>query len=245
MATNDGEEMSFTRRRIRKQIEEADRERKSKAHKRRMEYAASGALAVKKKNFADAVKFFQGYLKILEEMKGAPPGGLVPSLFDREKEVGELILVSGIYWDMTKIFDRSRTKEQYAEFTRYLEKFQLFSRGMPFEAVCREMLRKYLRNDKPIHSKEFREAYRHMAGTKCFVATSLVDVIGPETLPKLRRFRDRRLRHSAGGRRFIRAYYAFGPSLARGADRLPQVVRFLLGKSLDAAALGLGGAGLK
>ena len=217
-------------------MEQADKEKKAKLQKRRMELAALGARAMKTRNFAEAVPCFLGYLKILEQSKGAPPGKLVPAHFDRKAELSELVLIAGIYWDLVKVYDRSKSASSYRELNAFLDKFLLFSKGMPYEPVCRELIRKYLRNDKPIHAKEFREAYRKMTGNKCFVATSLVDQIDERTLPRLRKFRDRRLQRRWAGRVFVRFYYAIGPAFADAVDRFPNFIRARLGRGLDLLA---------
>ena len=117
------------------------------------------------------------------------------------------------------------------------EKYILFSRGMPFQHVCQETMRKYISNEKPVHKPEFKNAYKMLGGKgDCFVATSMIDVCRDETLPRLRRFRDARLARSRGGRLFIQWYYRHGPGLAAIADRAPQALRSGLGKVLDQLA---------
>src|SRR5262249_3769559 len=145
--------------RTRQQLDEAmqrlEREKLLQSARRRLEIAMAGVKANEQHKYVEAVKSYHGYLKILEEVKGVPEGGLVPSHFNFENEMGELLLLVGVYWDLAKIYDHTRTRDKYGDFRAYLDKFLLFSRGMPHERMCREMVRKYLRREKPSHSKEF------------------------------------------------------------------------------------------
>ncbi|MFT3706559.1 MAG: hypothetical protein QM817_02720 [Archangium sp.] len=58
----------------------------------------------------------------------------------------------------------------------------------------------------------------------CFVATVAFGDTAPET-QSLRAFRDRVLMRSIGGRAFVDAYYAFGPSLAKQVGRFERLKR--------------------
>jgi hypothetical protein len=217
-------------------MQKVERDQLLQSARRRLEIAMTGVKANEQHKYIEAVKHYHAYLKVLEEVKGIPEGGLVPSHFNIQQEMGELVLLSGVYWDLAKIYDRTKSDGKYLEFKGYLDKFLLFARGMPHERVCKEMLRKYLRRDKPEHSREFREAYRALSRDKCFVATALVDVIDDETLPRLRGFRDQTLVRSIPGRAFIAAYYATGPWAARLTARAPLKLRRLLGRVLDRLA---------
>lgn len=202
--------------------------------RRRIELAQAGVRAFESRKIPEAVKSFHSYLRILEDWKSVPEGKLTPSHFDIKTDVPELLLISGVYWDLTKLYDRTRSLEKEREFKHYLEKYILFARGMPFQHVCLETMRKYINNDKPLHKAEFKNAYKMLGGTSsCFVATSLMDVCEPDTMPRLRRFRDECLRGSSGGRAFIRWYYHAGPVLAAAADRAPKPLRRGMGLGLD------------
>lgn len=209
--------------------------------RRRIELAQSGVRAFSNHKITEAVKNFHSYLRILEDWKGVPEGKLTPAHFDVDKDVPELLLISGVYWDLAKLYDRTQSADKQREFLHYLEKYVLFSNGMKFQHVCLETMRKYIANDKPVHKAEFKNAYKNLGGNSaCFVATSLMDVCDVDTLPRLRRFRDERLSASRGGRAFVRWYYRNGPGLAAAADRSPEALRRVMGKALDWLALGLG-----
>ncbi len=223
---------------VRKTIDEAmavaDAERKRKLLNQRLSLARGGIQAFHKHDMGTAIKSFLTYLKILEELKGVEEGALTPQNFDLKKDLSELLMISGIYWDLCKIYDLVKVENK--EFRHFLSKYIQFSKGMPYQAVCSESLRKYISNDKPKHRREFKEAYKMIATTKCFVATSLVDTVNLETIPVLRDFRDQVLEKSVLGRGFVRGYYRIGPIVAFGIDRLPDSVREILGKILNRIA---------
>lgn len=224
------------RSRIQESIEKAEEERKQELFRRRVELARSGVRAYQSRKITEAVTAFHTYLKILEDWKGVPEGGLGPTHFDRKKDLPELLLITGIYWDLAKLYDRTTSPAKNREFKHYLEKFVLFSRGMPYQSVSAETLRKYVGHERPVHREEFRNAHKALGGSDCFVVTALSDVTDRDTLPLLREFRDGVLLKSSIGREFVSWYYRNGPRLARATDRLPEPMRRRLGRALDRLA---------
>lgn len=219
--------------RIQDSIDAAHEERRRELLRRRIELARTGIRNYQARRIADAATAFHTYLKILEDWKRVPEGGLHPGLFERPKDLAELLLISGVYWDLAKMYDRTRTKNKQKEFKHYLEKFILFSRGMPFQPLCAETMRKYISNEKPVHRDDFKNAYKLIGTKPCFVATSLADVSDSETVPRLRAFRDEVLSRSGAGRSFVAWYYRNGEAIAARVDRLPDPVRRAMGVSLD------------
>src|SRR5262245_10903887 len=139
------------RRRIQKQIEDAERDQQRRLFRQRIDIANAGVRAYQNKRFQEAVLNFTQYLRVLENYKNVPEGGLNPSCFDLKGDAAELLLISGIYWDLAKLYDRTTTPGRFKEFMVFLEKYVLFSKGMPFEALCAETMRKYIYVEKPVH----------------------------------------------------------------------------------------------
>lgn len=231
---------SATRAKIQNAMEHAEQEHLQKFTRHRIEIVKSAVKAYELNKHADAVQFYKFYLRIVEDWKGVGTGGLHPSLFSLQDDLPELLLISGVYWDLAKLFDRTETAERHREFMHYLEKYILFSKGMPYQVLTAETLRKYLGSSKPIHKSQFKHAYKMIKGGGCFVATSLSDLIAPDTLPRLRAYRDGRLSQSAIGRWFIEFYYEVGPALADFTDHLPHAVRKRISRVLDSIAQRLG-----
>lgn len=231
---------SKIRENIQAQMDQREEEHRRELFRKRIDLAKGGLAAYEQRKISDAVQNFRTYIKILEEYKKVPDGGLQPSLFSMKEDLPELLLISGVYWDLAKIYDRTQSEAKLNEFRHYLNKFVIFSRGMPYQPLCAETLRKYIAHEKPVHKTDFRAAHKRLATGKCFVATALVDVCEPETLPRLRGFRDRVLMRSIGGRAFVRWYYRNGPLLAEWTDRRAPAVRRGFGYLLDVLARVLG-----
>jgi len=230
------EHLSRARKEIQKHIDQQELAKKHELQRRRIEIAAKGVKAYDKKNAAEAALAFKSYLSILEDLKGAPEGGLSPSHFDKKKDVAEMVLICGVLWDLVKLYDRTQSADKYKEFQSYLSKYIAFSRGMPYQRMCAETMRKYIRDKRAVHMKEVKDAYKLIANGKCFVATELEDVTDYETLPRLRIFRDDFLKNQKLGRSFVAWYYKNGPKLARVCQRRSQFERAILGRFLDAFA---------
>lgn len=218
---------------IREQIAAAEEEKKREMFRRRVELARTGLYSYEQHKIGEAVQAFHTYLRILEEWKKCGEGKLHPSMFNLQEDRAELLLISGVYWDMSKLYDHTKTNEKYVEFIHYLDRFIVFSKGMPYQTVSAETLRKYIANDKGIHKKELKQAYARIAVTRCFIATSLVDVTDGETIGRLQVFRDQTLSRFLFGRISIRLYYWVSPGLARVLDYFPESTRIWMGRKLD------------
>ncbi len=203
-----------------------------KLFQHRMELARDGALAYREGKLKEAVQNYYSYIDILERTKGVGRDKLEPTHFDLKQDVAELLLLSGVFWDLAKIHDRS-TKSDMTRLRFYLDRFVLFSKNMPFHHVSAELVRKYLVNGTPKHRKEFKDSHIRLGGGKCFIATALEDESEPGTLDRLRLFRDLRLQKSPWGRWFVRIYYRASPPVARIVLRLPRGIRMFLGVSLS------------
>jgi hypothetical protein len=225
--------ISRARKEIQKKIEAQELAKKHELQRRRIEIAGRGVKAYDKKNPVDAALAFKSYLSILEDLKGAPEGGLAPSYFDRKKDMAEMVLVAGVLWDLVKLYDRTSSPDKYAEFQGYMSKYIAFSRGMPFQTMCAESLRKYIRDNRAIHKTEFKDAYKMLKNSSCFVVTELEDVTRFETLPRLRRFRDEVLKRHSLGRSFVAWYYRRGPKWAARIASWPRWMRVCAAQFFD------------
>ncbi len=210
-----------TRKKVKAQMEKAERERKAKLFNKRMEYARNGATAFKQGNLKEALHNYFGYIEILEKAKDVGRDDLQPKHFDPKQEVAELLLLTGVFWDLSKIHDLGG-KKAFDRFRFYLDRFVMFSRGTPFQHVSAELIRKFLVNGSPKNRRDFKNAHLQLGGGKCFLATAVEEHLPERTLPRLRTFRDQRLMESRPGRCFVRVYYFIGPWMARILIRLPE-----------------------
>lgn len=223
------------RQQLDRQAARVKEDHKRELFRKRLEMARAGVTAYTAGRMGEALKYFMWYLKILEEFKGVKAGTISPSHFDRKTELPEMIMLSGMFWDLAKIYDRKRVnkKDDKREYKTYLEKYVLFSRGMPHQTLSAEALRKYVILDKAIHKSEFNTAYKALSNEKCFVATSLAEHTLEETPLLLKDFRDQILRKFSLGRMFILWYYSHGPAIARSLDQKPEWMRKTVARALD------------
>ncbi len=212
------------RKKVKDELEKSNKDRKLKMFQRRMELARQGTVYYKQGKMKDAVNCFYKYLDVLEQWKEAKQGTLEPKHFDHKKDVAELLLLTGIFWDLAKLYDRAGKKEE-VRLKSFLDRYVLFSKGMPYQHVCAELCRKYLVNGNPVHRGMFKDVHVALGGGKCFIATAVEDYCEPETLPILRKFRDEVLLQNLYGKAFVAFYYCVGPWLARGLLRLPEAVQ--------------------
>jgi hypothetical protein len=227
---------TILRSRIEKQLRRQQEEQRKELLKKRVEIAKEGIRLSQTGHTIESVRKYQQYILILEMWKKCGRDGLTLDIFDKTKELYEIVLLSGIYWDMAKLYDRAKKADQKEELISYLQKYVQFSKTMPFQALSGETLRKYLGSGRCKHRAEFKHAYTALTGEKCFVATSLLDVADPMTIVRLRNFRDGSLRQSYLGRRTIFAYYRLSPRLVRILDRSPKIFRRALARALDGLA---------
>ncbi|MCM0604542.1 MAG: hypothetical protein KA715_00460 [Xanthomonadaceae bacterium] len=222
--------------RLQEQIGGAWERYRTELHEKRLEYAKKGFKLFRDHHVLEAVQNYQTYIKIIEEWKQVPEGGLRPDHFHLEKDKSELLLLTGIYWDLVKVYDRSKGPQATKDFKRYLEQYIIFSRGTKHGGIALDTIRKYMMANKPIHKAEFKNAFKRLGGTDCFVVTSLLDHVDFETLDAMRGFRDESLSQSSLGRLFIKVYYSVGPGVAWSLDQMPNFFRAGVARFLDLIA---------
>jgi len=218
---------------IQAKINHAEAERRRDLFKRRVSVARTGVMNYRDKKIAEAVKNFLTYIHILEDWKVCAKGGLTPAHFDSKQDQAEMLLISGVYWDLAKVYDKMENEMCYKQFLHYLDKYILFAKGMPYENLCAETMRKFLSYGGAVHKKELKEAHKRIAKSKCFVATELIDVIEYDSYDFLCRYRDEILKRSATGRFLVGFYYKLSPRVANSISRYPQSLRKSLGLLLD------------
>jgi stalled ribosome alternative rescue factor ArfA len=225
-----------TLRSIKEKVDERAAALKKELFRQRLELARKGVRAFQEGRLAESMKSFYMYIRILEDAKGVPEYGLTPSLFEIPKDLPELLIISGVYWDMAKILDRMGSEAKQREFHLALEKYIVFTKGLPHQHIAAETLARHIRHGRPKHRGAFLNAYRAIGKSRCFIATSLLDRIDLRTLPTLRRYRDEELLRHKRGRAFVRVYYLLAPAVAWVLERAPEVLRGIVASWVDALA---------
>lgn len=134
------------------------------ALKRAQEYAAKG-------DIPKAVDRYKFYLKALATFYDVEEEKLRPSLFDAERDLPELLLISHAYWDLAKAYDRAPSLHK--EFLRCLDQFALFTQGFKFQHVNARMLKKFLRKKMAHNPQAFKQTLEKIQvdSKGCFVAS--------------------------------------------------------------------------
>lgn len=228
---------SKMREEIERQNRQREEEHEAELRKARLSVAKAGALALSTEAAPSAIKSFLTYIRLLEMAKKASPGGLHPSQFDIKKDLSELVVLTGIYWDLARTFDRLRGKTSHEELKRYLHQYVVFAKEMPFKNLCAETLRKYLITEKPVHRGEFRAAYKQLGGNTCFVSSSLLDLVDLETPLRLIAFRESCLMPNGIGFQVVRLYERTSPRMAMLLDRSPNWLRKTAAAAVNLAGL--------
>jgi hypothetical protein len=168
-----------------------------------------------------AVQCYQQYLRALAAFHRVTEDQLKPALFNQEKEIAELLLVSQVYWDLAKAFDRNPKLHSHSE--KYLEQFIKFSLGYKFQYINAEMLRKFIKKGHAYNPKAFERAYEQIRVTskKCYVASYCFSESHYIT-SDLRDWKKSLLR-SKFGCEFIDQYYRFSPLFVNFCLRHPLI----------------------
>lgn len=180
-------------------------------YKTRLTHLKRAQLLVKDDKMVQAVDSYNKYLGILALFFDTTEDQLKPTLFDPEKEITELLLISHAYWDLAKAYDRSPNLQR--DCFRCLEQFVKFSIGFKYQHVNAQIIRKY-NNKKNAHNPKFFEAaYQkiQISSKKCYIATSC---FGEQDI-RTQTFRHFKLAIAPYeyGRNFIDLYYQFSPRL--------------------------------
>ncbi|MFA6237173.1 MAG: hypothetical protein WC635_07595 [Bacteriovorax sp.] len=201
--------------------DEKKREQVVELYRTRLTHLKRAQLLVRDDRMAQAVESYTKYLGVLALYFDITEDRLTPTLFDPEKDVTELLLISHAYWDLAKAFDRSPNLQR--DCLRCLDQFVKFSIGFKYQHVNAQIIRKF-NNKKQAHNpKAFEAAYHkiQISSKRCYVATSCFghDDIRTETL---RHFKLAIAPYELG-KDFIDLYYKVSPELIAYLEVRPHV----------------------
>ena len=156
-------------------------------------------------DMARAIEHHLQYLNTLAIYFDMEEQNLSPNLFDKEKDGWELLLVSQIYWDLAKYYDRG--ENFYKDFIHSLDQFVIFTVGFKHQNLNAKTLRAFMRQRVARHPKDFQEAYKkiHQETKACLIASDLYGEQGFKT-QKLRAFK-KNLLNSRWGFYCCEVYY--------------------------------------
>lgn len=161
-----------------------------------------------------AVQHYSQYLNILAQYFDIPESELSPVFFNREKDLAEMLLISHVYWDLAKAYDRSPNLT--LESIRCLKQFVTFTLGFKYQYANSQMVKKFVRQKMAHNPKAFKDAYEkiRIEAKGCYIATLCYGSLDARTIA-LRRHRDSVLSKSIFGRLFTLIYQALSPRLVK------------------------------
>lgn len=199
--------------------EDKKREQVVELYRTRLTHLKRAQVFVKEDRMAQAVDSYNKYLGILALYFDTTEDRLTPTLFDPEKDMTELLLISHAYWDLAKAYDRSPNLQR--DCLRCLEQFMKFSIGFKYQHVNAQIIRKF-NNKKQAHNpKAFEAAYHkiQISAKRCYVATMCFGFEDQRT-ETLRHFKLAIAKYSLG-LDFIDFYYAYSPKLVDALEKNP------------------------
>lgn len=166
------------------------------------------------KDYVNASKKYHEYLSILTELNDLEDiYALKPSMFDPNKDVTEMLLISHVYWEMARI--NEMTPKLQATYKKCISQFVKFTINQPYQVFNSEMLRKYIKKNKK-HSLQIgmlNEANSQIfvQSKKCYIATFCFDDNSKE-VALFREYKKIILGYPCG-QYFVQLYYNISSSL--------------------------------
>jgi len=186
----------------------------------RLKYLKRGQEYNKADDIPKAVECYSQYLNCLSTFFSVDEKKLSPTLFDHEKDVAEMLLISHVYWDLSKAYDRSPNLR--IESVRCLDQFVKFTVGFKYQYVNARMLRNFIRKRLAHNPKAFKQAYDRIQveSKSCYIATYALGDVHPIT-QQLRLLKSD-LNQNKLGRFFIDFYYRTSPVVVQYLETRPE-----------------------
>jgi hypothetical protein len=195
----------------------------SRLYRERLKILRKGQEYSQADNVPKAVECYNQYLNGLALYHGTEEKNLNPSYFDKEKEVAELLLISHVYWDLARAYDRNPRLHQ--ESIRCLDQFVKFTVGFKYQYVNARMLKNFIRKRLGHNIETFKDAHKkiQVESKSCFIATH---IFGHEhdITNELRLFKARIAPYYLG-QIFIECYYSLSPKLVAIFNSYPKLTR--------------------
>lgn len=203
--------------------------KKKRLWQNRVALVKNGHALMKNQLYSEAAISYEKYLRLVEIVFNCSPGQLTPEMLKESAKTAELTVITGVYWDLVRIYDASdkyggRQKfaaKQLAKFITYtpiygdlVKKAQVFMKSARHPEVIKNLL---------IASKAQRP--------RCFIATAAFTYPMATEVSELRRFRDESLKTTSFGRTLVFFYYKISPKIACFLDQqlwLKPAVRLIL-----------------
>jgi hypothetical protein len=213
--------------------EKAKENKKLMLWKSRVNLVKKARQCMNEKAFSDAAVAYEKYIKLIEMVFDAEPGGLTAEHFKDAARTQELTVIASTYWDLLRIYD---TSDKYGDRQMLAaKKLAIFLRFTP---IYPDIIRKASAFQKTARNPDAIKAFLKLVSQesgRCFIATAAFQYHSPE-VEKLTQFRDRVLLQSILGKNFVRFYYFTSPPIASFLDKHPScrdLTRKILKKIVD------------
>jgi hypothetical protein len=173
--------------------------------------------SAKSGDLINSIKYYNAYLKILADIHDVTPLELKPEQFNPKSELSEMLMISQVYWELTKIYDK--TPKLQDDFSKVLNQFVIFTINHPYQIVNAEILRKYMRGNLSPNMHIYKAAYDKIfiESKKCYIATFAFGDSHWVT-SSLRQWK-LKLNQSHFGILFIRTYYTVSSRLVAACEK--------------------------
>lgn len=150
--------------------EQRERDIAIQLYKTRLTHLKQAQKFVKDDKMNSAVDSYRNYLNVLANYYSITEDKLTPSLFNPQRDITELLLISHAYWDLAKAYDRSPGLQK--ECLRCLDQFAKFSIGFKYQHVNAQIVRKFNTDKKAHNPAAFESVYQRIQvhTKKCYVA---------------------------------------------------------------------------
>ncbi|MCO4755098.1 MAG: hypothetical protein KC478_11495 [Bacteriovoracaceae bacterium] len=172
------------------------------------------------KEYVGAARKYAEYLGILAETNELDDiYQLAPSMFDDKRDLTEMLLISHVYWELSRIYEM--TPKLQKSYEKSLKQFIRFTINQPYQVLNSEMLRKYIKQNKKVSPQigALEKAFSQIQvqSKKCYIATH---AFGQEhwVTQELRQFKQVLL-STALGLNFVSTYYSLSSRLVKIADK--------------------------
>ena len=178
------------------------------------------------KDYIGATRKYTEYLTILSELNEKEDiYELSPSMFDSKKDLTEMLLISHVYWVLSRIYEMTPKLQKSYELS--LNQFIKFTVNQPYQVLNSEMLRKYIKmnkhRSKQILALEKAFSQIQVQSKKCFIATCAYG----ESHWVTKELRLLKSRHLTGqyGIKFVSTYYSVSSRLVEFLEGRPFITR--------------------
>jgi len=173
------------------------------------------------KNPAQTIQHYLSYLKIIELVLEIEAGALEPGHFRTIKGEKEKNIVSSVYFEMMKLYDKSGSSS--GKLAEVLQKMELFLPDCRDGKNLAKLISKYVKLKECRNKKEINVLIRKLrknlgikgGGGGCYIATSVYGSYEHKNVLILREFRDEVLTQNILGRLFISMYYYLSPKFVK------------------------------